>query len=52
MLLWHCHGKVKTDKLLGVVEEEDDEKKKENDKDLIKGELKDELKIELGYSIL
>ena len=41
-------GKVKTDKLLGVVEEEDDEKKKENDKDLIKGELKDELKIELG----
>ena len=26
-------GKVKTDKLLGVVEDEDDEKKKENDKD-------------------
>ena len=41
-------GKVKTDKLLGVVEEEDDEKKKENDKDLIKGELKEELKLELG----
>ena len=41
-------GKVKTDKLLGVVEEEDDEKKKENDKNLIKGELKEELKLELG----
>ena len=43
-------GKVKTDKLLGVVKEEDDddENKKENDKELIKGELKEELKLELG----
>ena len=38
-------GKVKTDKLLGVVEEkeDDDEKKKENDKELIKEEIKQEL---------
>ena len=42
-------GKVKTDKLLGVVGGKDDEKKKkENDKNLIKGELKEELKLELG----
>ena len=41
-------GKVKTDKLLGVVSEDDEEKKKEDDKDLIKSELKEELKLELG----
>ena len=45
-------GKVKTDKLLGVVGgedgEDDEKKKKENDKNLIKGELKEELKLELG----
>ena len=36
-------GKVKVDKFLGVVEEEDNEKKKENDKELIKSEIKQEL---------
>ena len=50
-------GKVKIDKLLGVVKEEDDEKKKENDKDLIKEEIKQELGLgerlkETGGNIL
>ena len=50
-------GKVKTDKLMGVVGDEDDEKKKENDKNLIKEEIKQELGLgerlkETGGNIL